>query len=471
LRQSQLQRCQTDCQYFLFNFVRTIDDLGVVRQYPPTEHITKAVTRWLKKGAVTVDVKSAQNMITWASAGVMVWEILFRKNIQNGYFSIGQLESTAVKDRCQGIIDRLPEWFMRMAGLTQIGESKLEIVIAHGRKDKSNIRFMHAGEKAGRSFTFFRVMLDEFAYMRNAEEIYNANKPRCHYLNAWSTAPEGKRSYFYKLYSNAFKYGIDAQFITYKENPFWTEEKIARVKRGMSDKRWRREMEGEFLSEGGRVYEVFDRSTHVVDPADFPVSPDWEFYSGTDFGYQHPFCHLWVAKIPCGSFHRWYIFHELYETQKLLRDLSVSIHARDNQWRHYDYGTKSGGIQKFRIKGNYTDQVSDAAGARERAELQKLGIRTRASKKGPDSVRAKIDLVRTALEPQLDDLPGLIVSSECANTIFEFENYMYKEINEGENSDDKPMKEWDHAMDVIGDLLITVNSKGRYVAPEIVIRR
>lgn len=468
--------CKNDFWHFFTNYVTTVDDRGQIGPLPQARHLKETSARWLQEGVadrdikVTVDIKSAQNMITWLSAAVMVWEVLFRQGIINGYFSMGQLESTGVKERCQGIIDRLPQEMLPDLGYKQTGESKLEIVIEHRQNVRSKIMFLNSSPKAGRSFAFWRVMFDEMAYMKNAKELYNGNKTRCVYLNAWSTPPEGKRTYFYYLYSNAYTLGIDAKFISYRDNPtHWTEDRIQRIKRGMSDKRWDREMEGKFISEGGLVYESFSREGNVVKASDWPIDPTWTFYRGMDFGYVHPFCHLWVAKIDYGSFFRWYIFDELHESKWLVEKLAKEINKRDERKRTYIY--PSGSVEEFVLKNRYTDEISDAAGARDRAEFAALGIRTRASYKGKGSVRTKIDLVRTAMKIQPDGISGVIISENCPKTIFECENYMYKEVIEGENSDENPIKEWDHAVDVIGDIMITINRDSDWEEEDVIVGR
>lgn len=403
----------------------------------------------MQEGVPYVAVKSAQNMVTWLAACVHVWEVLFKTNITNGYFSIGQAEASLVKHRCQFIIDHLPP---QLGTWKQVGDSKLEIKIEHAPGEYSAVRFMHSGEKAGRSISFYRVTLDEMAFMAAAEEVYNANRTRCRFLNCFSTPPRGRIGYFYHLYANAHELGIKTDLLHYSENPLKDEEWKNRMRRGMSEERWKREQECEFIAEGGQVYKSFGRDSHIVDPADFPIRPTMRFYRGIDWGWSNPFVHLWVASWDEGSITRWYVFREIYKTETLLKDLAGEITEFDNRVQHFVHADDK--VESWRLSGRFTAEISDSESPRERHQLAEYGIRTIPCRKGKGSVNAKVDELGTLLEIKEDGIPGLIVSKDCVKTIFEFENYMRSEVQEGEHGGD-PVKKWDHAMDALADIVWT----------------
>ena len=354
-----------------------------------------------------------------------------------------------VKDRVQFIIDHFPEWFLKSAGVSQIKDSTKHIRFQHGDFQFSSILFRHSGKKSGRSVTFYRVTMDEMAFMDWAKQIYNGNKTRSRFLNCFSTPPWGRGGFFYYLYSNALKLGVLRDKIHYSENPEKDAEWKARARRGMSDEDWQREQECMFVVSGRLVYAKFDSKKHVVSHQGFVLDPDWDYFTGTDFGYEHPFVTLWFARKRCGSFFRWYIFEEFYKSHVLLDKCAKAIHKVDGATRN------GGDHEPWKLLRKYVTRVSDAAGARERAELAKLGIRTVPCKKGKDSVMTKINLVRRALADQIDGKPGLIVLDNCTATIYEFENYQNPETEEGGHAG-KPIDKDDHSMDVIGDLLLTL---------------
>jgi len=458
-RQTWLNNCQDNFDYFFFNYCFTSTDDGQCKKIPDTyTFLTDLYKRWNVPDTPTCDVKSAQNLITWLSASTNLHDILFKRNIDNCYISIGQFESSKVKDRVQFLIDNLPEWFLPLLGLKQTGESKTQIEFTKNGKEKSAIIFLHSGEKSGRSLTFYRSTLDEFGFQRNAKKIYEGIKGRTIYLNIFSTPSYSKAGFFYKLWTEGFVLGVDCSTVSFADNPdkvpgteqgdAWAEKK----RRGMSDEQWRREQGCEWISEGGLVYSTFSRDTHMVDPLD--LDPNWDYFSGLDFGWDHPFVHLWVAQIPCGSWFRWYIFDEFYKSHVYLQQIYDAINDRDLS---VHVSGEPPNQSEWRIKDKYRQRISDAAGKREREELAKLGLSTEPSVKGHDSVNTKIGKVRHALEIKPDGIPGLLVSKNCVKTLLEFENYMYpKEVLDGEHGD-KPLKKFDHSMDVIGDILMTVS--------------
>jgi len=459
--ESLITLCRESFWYFATHYCKTNDEYGNVELLPDYDYLFKLKKRWDQPKTPVVDVKSAQNLITWLAAAVHVYEILFGSNIMNGYMSIGQFESSKVKRRCQHIIDNLPDWFLSTLKTEQIRKSEKEIEFKHA-EGNSIIVFLHSSDKSGRSFTFHRATLDEAAFMQNFKYIYKAMKNRSVYLNCYSTPPEHRSGYFYKLWSQALELGIDASEIHYRDNPEklpgteqgekWREEES----RGVTKETWDREQECKFLSSGGMVYSSFDRDAHIVDP--LILDPSWDYFRGIDFGWTHPFVHLWVARWSCGSWHRWYVFREHYKSK-----LKLSVHAKsimdfDKRPRVFKHDDQPEHDEKWLLKNKYLDEISDASGAQERAELIGLGIRTRPSRKGKDSVNTKINKVREALMIKPDGKPGLLVSKECVKTIFEFENYMYPEETEDGEHEKAPIKKWDHAMDVIGDIIHSVNN-------------
>jgi hypothetical protein len=413
--------------------------------------LERTIKHWMVEGVPYVALKSAQNMITWLGSCLNVWEVLFRKNITNGYFSIGQKEASFVKDRCQFILDHIPPKLLP-EHIKQVGESKLEIKIEHAKSEYSIIRFMHSSEKAGRSVSFYRVMLDEMAFMQHAEEIYNANRTRCRFLNAFSTPPKGRVGYFLYLYDNALELGIQTDLLHYSENRYKDDAWKKRMRRGMSQERWDREQECKIVADGGLVYKNFSREANVVPRDLVKLSPAMRFYRGIDWGWTAPFVHLWVCSWDEGSVTRWHIFKEIYKTETHLKELATEILSFDNTNRNFTH--EDGQSENFKIAGRFTAEISDCESPRERHVMAEYGVRTIPCKKGKGSVSAKIDELGTLLEPSPFGGPQLTVSEDCIKLIFEFENYVYKEVAEGEH-DAGPLKRFDHALDALADIVYT----------------
>ena len=441
---------------------------------PDLPFVRRAVDQWMKRGEQTLCKKSVQCMVTWINTALHLWEMIHFDNINNAYFSIGQDEASLVRLRMEFIAENLPDWYMPTVGKEIDTSSTKKIEFRATNPDESTLNLMlfkHSSGKGGRSVTFNRITLDELAFMDNGEEVWGANKPRCQFLNAFSSPPIRKSGFFFKLWSQPDVYGVDVDNlfeIHYTDfpdrNPNNPDPELAEkgrkwvetARRGMSEEKWSREYEGNFVSEGGLVYAKFKREHHVQ--SDIELSPDWEYFNGIDFGFKHPFCSLIMARERLGSYTRWYVISEHYKTQLLLREHAEHI----NKQRDIYINER----QKLRVRNKLVDTISDSAGAQERRELRDYGIESRPSRKHKGSVMAKIDGVRTALEMLPDGKPALIISSKCPKTIMEFENYSFpKDIDDGAH-EIAPEKKFDHALDVIADMFYTISAQDLDYATE-----
>jgi len=74
----------------------------------------------------------------------------------------------------------------------------------------------------------------------------------------------------------------------------------------------------------GQFFEEWDRSVHVCAP--FKIPDWWTRFTGYDYGYANPACHLWAALDPDG---RIVVYREMYETRQLVRGQANLIHAAE----------------------------------------------------------------------------------------------------------------------------------------------
>jgi phage terminase large subunit len=90
---------------------------------------------------------------------------------------------------------------------------------------------------------------------------------------------------------------------------------------------------------------------------------------------------------------------------------------------------------------------ADSAEPKAIETIRRMGYRNiRATAKGPDSIRAGIDRVRTF---------QVFVSPESTNLIQEYYNYAYR------SGTDKPIDDWNHAMDSLRYAVLMLKAEGR----------
>lgn len=226
--------------------------------------------------------------------------------------------------------------------------------------------------------------------------------------------------------------------------PGWAEEYLAMFP---EDERETRRI-GVFASYVGQVFKEWKKPLHVITPqwrerggqwptllgpdGELIVPRDWSRFRGIDFGFNNPFCCLWVAKDRDG---RYYVYDEHYESQRLLAHHAAQIHKR--------YWDKS---NPHCLK-TYSDHQ-----AQERHEMNQLGVYcTPANKR---NLPARVSYLRSLMMVQKDGLPRLFVHERCVNLIKEIRGYHWPdEIGTGSrtrNPKDLPVDHANHAIDCLG---------------------
>lgn len=200
---------------------------------------------------------------------------------------------------------------------------------------------------------------------------------------------------------------------------------------GLSEEERRRELSGEFFQWSGLIWKGFDSRIHVATvaprPEDFTDTGihggGWDFFAGMDFGFEHPFAHVWVAR----KGKQRIIVDEYRKGGETLKAHSEKI--KENPFNRF-------------IKYRYRDP----SGAQAAADLAELGVD---SSDGENSVEPGIDCVARLIEAQ-----QLIISPKCRNLIAEIGNYHRHEKT------GKPVKKDDDLCDAARYGLYTDDKRG-----------
>lgn len=216
------------------------------------------------------------------------------------------------------------------------------------------------------------------------------------------------------------------------DNPYLPEDYVANLKATTPAGMWYdRRIKGLWVAAEGLVYELFDRSKHVIPAFDPPAH--WRRYAAVDFGFTNPFVHLWGALDEDGRLH---IYAEHYQANMLIRDHAKHIKA----------------------KGVIPNTVADHE-AQERAELHDCGILTRPAEK---DVPLGIQRVAERMVIQSDGRPRLLVMDCCVHLIDELSRYAWEERREGHPAKEEPAKADDHGCDALRYMVMEVDG-GRFI--------
>jgi hypothetical protein len=180
-------------------------------------------------------------------------------------------------------------------------------------------------------------------------------------------------------------------------------------------------IKGHFAAFLGAVYKTFNRQVHVCDP--FKIPDDWTKYRVIDWGFNNPFCCLWMAR---DKDKRWFVYNEHYEAQQTL-----ARHAQE--------------IKRISGKERYRCTWADHD-AQERYEFKQLGIPTSPAKK---DVHLGIEAVQAALKVQGNGKPRVQIFKDCKHTIKEMGGYKWAEGSEIKDAKDEPLQLNDHTCDCI----------------------
>lgn len=245
-----------------------------------------------------------------------------------------------------------------------------------------------------------------------------------HWYEMIMDAKEEKNTYWY--YQEA----------TWRENPAvdpaWIENQRNEAERkGMLDT-FMQEVELQFRVLEGSVYPMFDRNVHVIDPADKRIPTDGTLFITWDFGWAegHPTAINFVLVDTHGR--RWCL-DEINGTMLDFDDLIQMVVMKAA-------GRKVQAVIADSARPDLVDILRNKLSPRLQAPVLD-------SPKRQNSVPAGIQLLGQKIRPKMNltgmPEPDYYFTSNCRHTIYQMENYRYKEVKKDRPISDLPMKKND----------------------------
>jgi len=177
----------------------------------------------VKKSKQVIILKARQLGLSWLLISYSVWLCIYHPSKSVLVFSKDQDSANEMIRRAKGIFNRLKE---------KPTEIKNDPVTSITWGNESRIKAFAATEDAGSSFTGSMVILDEFAKMRYASELYTAVKPTIDDGGKICIISTAKgENIFHTLWAAATKKenGFSSLFIPWSARPERTAEWYARV--------------------------------------------------------------------------------------------------------------------------------------------------------------------------------------------------------------------------------------------------
>jgi hypothetical protein len=270
LIRTEYSRCQKDPVYFMKKYCmiqhpkrgRLLFDL-----YPYQENSLDI----FQKQEYAIVLKGRQIGLSTVVACYALWMMLFFKDKNVLVIATKQETAKNLIIKVRFAFDNLPIWLQ----VPCIENNKLSLRFKNG----SQIKASSSSGDAGRSEAVSLLVLDEAAFIKNAEEIWTAAQAT---LATGGKAilistPNGIGNFFYKKYIEAEEYKDkpkDGIFYPIKldwsvhpeRDQRWKEKQLA----VMGPRDFRQEYEAEFLGSGNTVIDAdvigFYRETHMRDP-------------------------------------------------------------------------------------------------------------------------------------------------------------------------------------------------------------
>lgn len=217
---------------------------------------------------------------------------------------------------------------------------------------------------------------------------------------------------------------------TWRDNPAATPEYMQEQREEAEDTGqldiWEQEVELKFRATQGSVYPAFDRKIHILSPNDRKIPHDATLYITWDFGWVegHPTAVNFVLIDQAG---KWYVIDEIHGTKIMLEDIIEMIRVK---------------ASRYRIAGVVADSARPDLIETARSKSKDLPIFGAPKRSG--SVISGITLLSAKIQPKIQLLglpePDLYVTSNCQKTIFQLENYRYRESKQDRPISDMPIK-------------------------------
>ena len=311
------------------------------------------------------------------------------------------------------------------------------VVIARGSVENYFYIFGGKDERSQdliQGITLAGVFFDEVALM--PESFVNQATGRCSVDGSkywFNCNPDGPYHWFKQNWidKRKEKHLLYLHF-TMDDNLSLSEKVKARYRSMYTGVFYRRYILGLWAMAEGIIYDMFSEERHVADPETFSDSLlDGNRYVSCDYGTQNATVFLLWNQ---GTDGIWYCTREYYYSGREEGQQKTDAEYADD-------------LESWLSGTDINAVIVDPAAASFIAELTKRGYRVIKAK---NDVADGIRLVATKL-----NLLKIIFSNVCQNTIKEFASYIW-DAKAAEHGEDKPVKQYDHAMDAMRYFVYTI---------------
>lgn len=327
-----------------------------------------------------------------------------------------------------------------------VADHRADNLIVVTKGEKTNYFYIFGGKDERsqdliQGITLAGCFFDEVALM--PESFVNQATGRCSVEGStfwFNCNPDGPYHWFkVNWIDKQIEKNILYLHFTMDDNLSLSEKIKARYRSMYSGVFYQRYIKGLWVVAEGVIYDMFDKTKHIVESiTDLDLVKD-SYYVSCDYGTQNATVFLLWCKNTDG---KWICIKEYYYSGR-----EEVTQKTDTEYAD-DLKEFLGDIKPKAI-------IIDPSAASFIAELKKRGYRI---KKAKNDVIDGIRFVASLLNKDM-----IAFSKDCKNTILEFNSYVW-DIKASEKGEDKPIKQHDHAMDAVRYFCYTVLYKGNNIS-------
>ena len=320
-----------------------------------------------------------------------------------------------------------------------VTDHRADNLLVVSRGDVENFYYIFGGKDERsqdlvQGITLAGVFFDEVALM--PESFVNQATGRCSVDGSkywFNCNPDGPYHWFKQNWidKRKEKHLLYLHF-TMDDNLSLSEKVKARYRSMYTGVFYRRYILGLWAMAEGIIYDMFSEERHVADPETFSdLLLDGNRYVSCDYGTQNATVFLLWNQ---GTDGIWYCTREYYYSGREEGQQKTDAEYADD-------------LESWLSGTDINAVIVDPAAASFIAELTKRGYRVIKAK---NDVADGIRLVATKL-----NLLKIVFSNICQDTIKEFASYIW-DAKAAEHGEDKPVKQYDHAMDAVRYFVYTI---------------